>query len=45
MEEELQVFKYIATWHNKKRRHSALNGKSILEFNQINNIKSEAQLP
>jgi hypothetical protein len=25
-----------------KRRHSALKGKSILEFNQINNMKSAA---
>ena len=40
MEAELQVFKYIETWYNKKRRHSALNRKSILEFNQKNNIKS-----
>ena len=42
MEAELQVFKYIETWYNRKRRHSALNGKSILEFNQINNMKSAA---
>jgi putative transposase len=42
MEAELQIFKYIETWYNKKRRHSALNGKSILEFNQINNMKSAA---
>lgn len=27
MEVKLQVFKYIETWYNRKRRHSALNGK------------------
>jgi|TARA_B110000093_G_scaffold176226_1_gene211507 transposase InsO family protein len=42
MEAELQIFKYIETWYNKKRRYSALNGKSILKFNQINNMKSGA---
>jgi putative transposase len=42
MEAELQIFKYIETWYNRMRRHSALNGKSILEFNQINNLKSAA---
>ena len=42
MEAELQIFKYIETWYNRKRRHSALKGKSILEFNQINNMKSAA---
>jgi transposase InsO family protein len=34
MEAELQIFKYIETWYNRKRRQSALKGKSILEFNQ-----------
>jgi transposase InsO family protein len=42
MEAELQIFKYIKTWYNRKRRHSTFNGKSILEFNQINNMKSAA---
>ncbi|MDG1517239.1 MAG: IS3 family transposase [Flavobacteriales bacterium] len=42
MEAELQIFKYIETCYNRIRRHSALNGKSILEFNQINNMKSAA---
>jgi len=42
MEAELQIFEYIETWYNRNRRHSALNGKSILEFNQINNLKSAA---
>ena len=42
MEAELQIFKYIETWYNRKRRYSALNGKSILKFNQINNMKSGA---
>jgi putative transposase len=42
IEAELQIFKYIETWYNRMRRHSALNGKSILEFNKINNMKSAA---
>lgn len=42
MEAELQIFEYIETWYNRVRRHSTLNGKSILEFNQINNLKSAA---
>ena len=40
MEAELQIFEYIETRYNRVRRHSTLNGKSILEFNQINNLKS-----
>ncbi len=42
MEAELQIFEYIETWYNRVRSHSTLNGKSILEFNQINNMKSAA---
>ena len=42
METELQIFNYIETWYNRMRKHSILNGKSILEFNQINNLKSAA---
>ncbi len=30
---ELEVFEYIEIWYNKKRRHSALNYKTIEEFN------------
>ncbi len=37
---ELSVFKWIETWYNKKRLHSALGLKSIEEFEQqINNQK------
>lgn len=39
---ELQIFKYIEIWYNRKRRHSTLNGKTIVEFNQITNFKSAA---
>jgi putative transposase len=35
MEAKLQVLKYIEIWYNRKRRHSVLNGKSILEFNYM----------
>lgn len=28
----LSVFEYIETWYNRNRRHSALNGLAILEF-------------
>lgn len=35
---ELQVFEYIEIWYNKKRRHRALNYKTIEEFNKQNKI-------
>ncbi len=37
----LEIFEYIEIWYNKKRRHSALNYKTIEEFNNLdmyNNI-------
>lgn len=39
---ELAVFEYIETWYNRNRRHSALNGLTILEFEQLNKIKNVA---
>jgi putative transposase len=38
---ELAVFDYIETWHNRQKRHSALNGMTILEFEKWN-LKKEA---
>lgn len=35
---ELEIFEYIEIWYNKKRRHSALNYKTIEEFNNQNNF-------
>lgn len=35
---ELEIFEYIEIWYNKKRRHSALNYKTIEEFNNQNDI-------
>lgn len=35
---QLEIFEYIEIWYNKKRRHSALNYKTIEEFNNQNNI-------
>lgn len=35
---ELEIFQYIEIWYNKKRRHSALNYKTIEEFNNLNNL-------
>lgn len=35
---ELEIFEYIEIWYNKKRRHRALNYKTIEEFNNQNNI-------
>jgi putative transposase len=32
---ELEIFEYIEIWFNKKRRHSALNYKTIEEFNKL----------
>lgn len=34
----LEIFEYIEIWYNKKRRHSALNYKTIEEFNNQNYI-------
>lgn len=30
---KLEIFEYIEIWYNKKRRHCALNYKTIEEFN------------
>lgn len=35
---QLEIFEYIEIWYNKKRRHGALNYKTIEEFNNQNNI-------
>ncbi len=40
---ELEIFEYIEIWYNKKRRHGALNYKTVEEFNnQINIYKNVA---
>ena len=40
---KLQIFEYIEIWYNQKRRHSALNYKTIKEFNnQSNKYKNVA---
>lgn len=39
---ELAVFDYIETWYNRQRRHSALNGMTILEFEKLNYKKQAA---
>jgi transposase InsO family protein len=33
---KLAVFDYIETWYNRQRRHSALDGMTILEFEKLN---------
>lgn len=35
----LAVFEYIESWYNTNRRHSALNGLTINEFEKFNQIK------
>src|SRR5690606_29871480 len=35
---ELEIFEYIEIWYNKKRRHRALNYKTIEENNNQNDI-------
>lgn len=35
---ELEIFEYIEIWYNQKRRHSALNYKTIEEFNNQKTI-------
>ena len=40
---ELLIFEYIEIWYNRKRRHSALDYKTIEEFwDQKNNFKNVA---
>ncbi len=39
---ELAVFEYIETWYNRNRRHSALNGLTILEFENLIKLKNAA---
>ena len=39
---KIQVFEYIEIWYNRKRRHSALNYKTIEEFNNQINYKNVA---
>ena len=39
---ELAVFDYIETWYNRQRRHPALGGLNILEFEQLNYKKQIA---
>jgi len=40
---KLQIFEYIEIWYNQKRRHSALNYRTIKEFNnQSNKYKNVA---
>lgn len=39
---ELVVFEYIETWYNRNRRHSAINGLTILEFEQLTKNKYAA---
>lgn len=39
---KLSVFKYIETWYNKNRRHSALGNLTIKEFEKFNNYKNVA---
>ena len=38
----LSIFEYIETWYNRNRRHSALNGLTILEFENLTNNKHAA---
>lgn len=39
---KLSLFKWIETWYNKKRRHSALGYKTMDEFELENNLKRVA---
>jgi transposase InsO family protein len=40
---KLDLFEYIEIWYNKKRRHSAIENKTIEEFwNQKINLKNVA---
>lgn len=37
---QVEIFEFIENWYNKKRMHSALNYKTIEQFNAINNLES-----
>ncbi len=39
---EIGIFQWIETWYNRQRRHSALGKLTIIEFNNLNNIKKVA---
>ena len=39
---EIAVFEYIETWYNTNRRHSALGGLTIKEFENLNTLKHVA---
>ena len=39
---KLAVFEYIEAWYNTKRRHSALAGLTIKEFNNFNQLNKVA---
>lgn len=39
---ELAVFEYIETWYNRQRRHSALGGLTMVEFEKLNYKKQAA---
>jgi putative transposase len=40
---KLQIFEYLEIWYNQKRKHSALNYRTIKEFNnQLNKYKNVA---
>jgi transposase InsO family protein len=38
----LSIFEYIETWYNRNRRHSALDGLTILEYENLMNLKLAA---
>lgn len=39
---KLAVFEYIEAWYNQNRRHSALGGLTIKEFEKYNHLKNVA---
>lgn len=39
---EISIFKWIETWYNRNRRHSALNYKTINELELENNKYKQA---
>ena len=42
-EAELSIFRWIETWYNRRRIHSSLGYKTIVEFeNEISNYKNVA---
>ncbi len=42
MERDILKFEWIETWYNRNRRHTALGNLTIVEFENLMNLKNVA---